>query len=149
MVSMTDGVALWCWTNPIVPVFGPKVPNYVKIVAVSEHDATWGIHHDGAEADERMRDTLREQGDDGTRSRMVDHIAYFNSQEEAETFVAFLREHGYESEEPDDEFSVSFTRESSVVGDEFESELSALRSKAYELGGQYDGWGCTVVPQSG
>lgn len=93
-----------------------------------------------------MRHVLEQQGDNGTAPRKVDHLAYFASESDLERFSQYVTEKGYTVLDPPDEDAIAFSKDSSVVGCEFEKEIADLRAKANELDGQYDGWGCTIVP---
>jgi len=94
--------------------------------------------------DASLRKLLSDQGDDGSKERPVDHLAYFNSEEDSSAFAAYVLSQGFVVGEIDEEFGVSFTKTSSVVGEEFDQELATLREKADAMNGQYDGWGCPV-----
>jgi hypothetical protein len=96
--------------------------------------------------DDKMRHVLEQQGDDGTAVRKVDHLAYFADDGDLALYSQFVTERGYVILDPPDDDAIAFTKESSVIGVEFEAEIEKLRTKAIELDGQYDGWGCTIVP---
>ncbi|MBI1333889.1 MAG: hypothetical protein GC165_13530 [Armatimonadetes bacterium] len=96
--------------------------------------------------DDVIRQTLLQHGDDGTKLRTVDHLAYFGSQHDQAAYMTFVQENGFTLGDCDDDFSVAFTKESAVVGEEFDREIAALELKAMELNGDYDGWGCPVAP---
>jgi hypothetical protein len=95
--------------------------------------------------DDAVRAVLLSHGDDGTKSRLVDHLANFETQHEAAAYMTFVQGLGFTLDQANEEFSVAFTKESSVVGQEFDDELAKLYAKAEELNGHYDGWGCSVA----
>ena len=91
----------------------------------------------------RLLDTLRENGDDGTTVRQVDHWAYFDAREAADEYAIWLSSQGYEVNEagPDDEGDrVQFKHETAVCLNEITTHTISLRRKADELNGRYDGW---------
>ncbi|MBI1333891.1 MAG: hypothetical protein GC165_13540 [Armatimonadetes bacterium] len=95
--------------------------------------------------DQTMRGILQEHGDDGTKSRSVKHVAYFNTPEGIDGFSKYVQEAGYTLEESPEKDAVAFSNESSVVGEAFDESVQHLKEKAEEFDGQYDGWGCSVV----
>lgn len=98
--------------------------------------------------DERLRSLLLNQGDDGTKIRPVEHLASFNTDIDAGNYAAFVVSRGYALGEAEEEHAVAFSRDSTIVGEAFDEELNVLRKKADELDGQYEGWGCSVVPST-
>lgn len=95
--------------------------------------------------DDAVREALRQQGDDGTKARPVEHLAYFKTMDATQAFMDFVLERGYTLDNSNHEFGVLFVRECAVVGSAFDSELAMLLSKVKSLKGDYDGWGCVVV----
>lgn len=95
--------------------------------------------------DDAVRAVLLSHGDDGTKSRVVDHLAYFETQHEAAAYMTFVQDLGFTLGEANQENGVAFTKDSPVVGQIFDDELTSLRVKAIELNGQYDGWGCPLA----
>jgi hypothetical protein len=94
--------------------------------------------------DMRVLEVLEKHGDDGTSPRRVDHWAYFPSQAGAEQFVVWLRGRHYGSvtmdAEAEGKVCVRFTHEGPVQLEDITSHTIALRRKASELDGEYDGW---------
>ena len=95
--------------------------------------------------DEMVRDALRKEGDNGTKIRTVDHLAYFKTMDSTQAFMEWVMEKGYTISPTNHEFGVEFVRDCAVVGPAFESELAMLRSKVKSLKGEYNGWGCPVA----
>ena len=95
--------------------------------------------------DDVMRMTLRQQGDNGTKVRSVEHLAYFKTMDSTQAFMDFVLANGYTLDNSNHEFGVKFVREAAVVGSAFESELSMLRSKVKSLKGEYESWGSRVT----
>jgi hypothetical protein len=89
-------------------------------------------------------ETLHKHGDDGTTSRSVDHWAYFPSQVSAEQFSQWAQRRGYaldSSDATDDgKFCVRLRHNGTVLLADITSHTIALRRRASELGGDYDGW---------
>jgi hypothetical protein len=94
--------------------------------------------------DLRLLDALKQQGDDGTASRQIDHWAFFSSQAATEEFSRWLDQQGYVgtvTEVADGgRFRVSFSHTGTVQLSEITSHSISLRRKASDLGGEYDGW---------
>lgn len=95
--------------------------------------------------DDVLRDMLKQHGDDGTKPRVVDHFAIFKTQHEAAAYMTYVLGLGFTVVESESEDCVSFTKESAVVGEQFDNEILAISMKAVELNGEYDGWGCPVA----
>ncbi len=95
--------------------------------------------------DDQVRDALRKEGDNGTKTRTVDHLAYFKTMDATQAFMEWVMEKGYTISPSNHEFGVGFVRDSAVAGPAFDSELAMLRSKVKSLKGDYDGWGCPVA----
>ena len=95
--------------------------------------------------DDVMRMSLRQQGDNGTKVRPVEHLAYFKTMESTQAFMDFVMANGYTLDNSNHEFGVKFVREAAVVGTAFDSELSMLRSKVRSLKGEYESWGSRVT----
>jgi hypothetical protein len=97
-------------------------------------------------------ETLDTHGDDNTISRNIDHLAFFPSQSAANQFGQWLKNKGYglDGNEiiEDGKFCVHFSHEGSVQLLDIISHTIALRRKASELGGNYDGWGTSVCKGS-
>lgn len=92
-----------------------------------------------------MRTILQEQGDDGTKPRLVNHLAYFNTSEDAAAFSKYVKGEGYKLEKSPEQDAVAFSLVSPVSGEAFDDAIQRLKEKADELDGQYDGWGCPVI----
>ena len=93
-----------------------------------------------------VRANLLQHGDDGTKPRTVDHLAYFNTPAEADQYREIITQRGYTLESRGEEYNeVAFTKDSSVVGPVFDDEIAYLTVTASRLNGDYDGWGCVVA----
>lgn len=94
--------------------------------------------------DLRVIEALEKEGDDGTSTRCIDHWAYFPSQSTAEQFSQWAKQNGYSSATSDitneGEVQVRFSHEGTVRLPDITSHTIALRQRASELGGDYDGW---------
>lgn len=93
-------------------------------------------------------EVLGKHGDDGTASRQIDHWAYFPSQDAAEEFCQWAQEKGYELDSSDkvdnEKVYVRFKHIGTVKLADITSHTIALRRRASELGGDYDGWEAPV-----
>jgi hypothetical protein len=98
-------------------------------------------------------EALQKEGDDGTSARQIDHWAYFPSPDTAEQFSQWLRERSYGlagSDAADDgKICVRFSHEGTAQLADITSHTIALRRKASELEGDYDGWETPVCKASG
>ena len=87
---------------------------------------------------------LEENGDDGSASRRIDQWAYFPSQSAANEFRGWVQEQGYSVEQSeaaeDGQYPVRFWHEGTVLLPDITSHTIALRRRASELEGSYDGW---------
>ena len=98
-------------------------------------------------------EALEKEGDDGTASRQIDHWAYFPSHDTAEQFGGWAQGRGYtldRSDVSDDgNFCVRFSHTGTVQLADITSHTIALRRRASEIGGDYDGWETPVCKASG
>jgi hypothetical protein len=96
-----------------------------------------------------LLDRLAELGDDGSAVRQVDHFAFLPSFDAACEFANFADANGYvvdpEFRVQGEAHEVAFTHEGPVDLESIRPRIVALRRKAAELGGEYDGWGCNAV----
>ena len=92
-----------------------------------------------------VRATLRQHGDDGTKVRTVDHLAYFQNQHDMSAYMTFVHDLGFTLQDSVHEFAVAFTKDTPVVEADFDRELAIIQAKAKALNGEYDGWGCPVA----
>jgi len=94
-------------------------------------------------------DRLSDLGDDLTRSRLIDHVAFFETRQDRELFVDFILKADFEIvslPEPDDmrtRFDVVFSRNDPPA--KIDQSVLPLVSKAKALGGAYEGWKCEVI----
>lgn len=94
---------------------------------------------------------LQSNGDNLTKSRKVDHYAYFNNSSSRESFMSYVKEDGYmiddvfTSENSSLRFGLHFSKNQNVQLDEISAVTMALKNKAKEVGGEYDGWETIVV----
>jgi regulator of RNase E activity RraB len=95
--------------------------------------------------DDTIRMTLRQNGDNGTKPRVVEHLAYFKTMDATQAFMEWVMANGYTLDNSNHEFGVKFVKECVVAGQTFDSELAMLRSKVKGMKGEYDGWGCPVT----
>lgn len=94
--------------------------------------------------DLKVIEALEKHGDDGSASRLVHHWAFFPTDDAAQQFCRWIKEHGYfvdgDDATDDGRISVQFSHEGSVRLQDLTSHTVALRRKAEELEGEYDGW---------
>jgi hypothetical protein len=103
--------------------------------------------------DLRVLEVLGSRGDDGTTSRRVDHWAYFPTRHLAEKFSQWAQARNYSLDTTaiadDGKFCVHFAHDGTLRLPDITSHTIALRRKATELGGDYDGWETPVCKASG
>ena len=105
--------------------------------------------------DMRVIDLLLDKDDDIHAPRLVDHVSVFQSKQAAKAYAEWAVEAGYQLDPIRKEgglFKRTFlveTHNVTAVGvsDINPHSLGHFR-KALELGGEYDGWGCTIVTQA-
>ena len=95
--------------------------------------------------DDLVRAGLLRNGDNLSKIRTVDHFAIFKSVAQAEYYKEFVTSRGYTIVSATEPFFVDFTKESLVVGEQFDHEIRMLENYAVQLGGEYDGWGSPIV----
>jgi hypothetical protein len=102
--------------------------------------------------DLRVLDAIAKRGDDGSSPRHIDHWAYFAVGDAAEQFLRWIQERGYSSgiidTADDGKFRVRFAHKGTLELSDITSHSMALRRKASELGGDYDGWETSVCKPS-
>ena len=83
--------------------------------------------------------------------RPIDHRAYFPTREGAATFAVRAERAGFRAELPkpmaEGDYAVDLVRDDKP--EDMDDVAVTLARVARELGGTYDGWGCTVVPATG
>lgn len=102
-------------------------------------------------SDLRVIEALESHGDDGSAPRKIEHWAYFDSQESAATFVAWAkgeglkpdRENSHQTE--DGRYCVRLFHHGTVKLEDINHYTVALKHKAAEYGGEYDGWETMVL----
>jgi hypothetical protein len=122
----------------------------------SRPDPAWTVYFDflSPSDDDRqrmanrgVRDALERHGDLLTEARPIDHRAYFRSRDAAAALFARLERDGFQVQLPkamdEGEYAVDFVRADSPA--DMDDVAVAVARLVYELGGEYDGWGCPVV----
>lgn len=132
----------------------------LDVDTVGQLDAEWKIYFDFLYPrpvdfqrihNQRIVRLLAEHGDDPTIPRKVDHFAHFPNPQARRTFAREVAAQGFEigeEEEADDgdlRFGLTFHAVSTVELSTIDRTTTPLFLRAEELGGQYDGWGCTVA----
>ncbi len=117
-------------------------------------DAPWRIYREFLSpspadrqrmANRRVLNALAERGDAHEIPREIDHFAYFPDARSAETFARWVEGEGFVGitvEANDGQHGVQFKRVDPA--DKIDSVTIPLFNRAIELGGDYDGWGCSV-----
>ena len=103
--------------------------------------------------DLKVIEKLQEEGDPLDKERRIDHLAYFDDTQGADSFKSWLEEEGFDvdwvsdPEDEDDLFGISFSHACRPMLGEVTHHTHRLFNKAEELGGRYNGWGTTVEIQ--
>lgn len=97
----------------------------------------------------RLLGKLRQHGDDGTRSRRLDHVLFLpNLTASTETSLA-LEAAGYAVDAPavadDGQLRVEAHRDDAPAGERIDEIVGEILDVLLPLGGWYDGWGCAVT----
>ena len=98
-------------------------------------------------------DCLKRDGDDGSAARKVDHWVYFSNRGASVDFVIwaendrFTLEPEYSGERDDGSYCVRLFHHGTLKIGDISSHTIALRRKASEHGGEYDGWEAPVLSQ--
>jgi hypothetical protein len=94
----------------------------------------------------RIRDNLASRGDDLSKPRKVQHLAYLPSVEKAEELRDHLLTQGFKVGEPEIEAgTVTLSFERTDAPERIDELVVAIARRVRELGGEYDGWGCEVT----
>ncbi|MEO1279082.1 MAG: DUF695 domain-containing protein [Planctomycetota bacterium] len=139
-----------------------------RAFSASEYEPKWGAKSDAEWSgykdtlypkpeelrwiwDIRVLSELQQHGDDATRERSVDHFAHFEKRSEAERFANWCASEGFtmpsgETLTVDDgRFGVEFTHIGPATIESIHPRTSAADLAARQMGGEYDGWGTTVM----
>lgn len=101
--------------------------------------------------DLKVIESLEKNGDDGTASRQIDHWIYFPAKGAVMPFIAWAQSNGfahdaeYSHETDDSEYCVRLHHHGPARIESISHHTIALRRKAAELGGRYDGWEAPVT----
>jgi len=90
---------------------------------------------------------LVSEGDDPSKSRAIDHLAYLPNASAAESLRAYLSNEGFTVSEPraaGDVLALPFERQD--VPNNIDEVVLPIVRRVRKLGGNYDGWGCEVTP---
>lgn len=101
--------------------------------------------------DLRVIENLEREGDDGSQSRKVDHWIYFDDKASSVDFVVWAENDRF-TEEPehshatdDGKYCVRLYHHGTMKIGDISSHTIALRRKAAEYGGDYDGWETPIL----
>lgn len=98
---------------------------------------------------------LLEKGDNIQAERLVDHMSVFQTRVAAQSYMKWAESAGYQVDPIRKEglflkksFYVESHNVTSVSVYDINPHTLGHFRKALEFGGEYDGWGCTIVPSS-
>lgn len=99
----------------------------------------------------RVIDNLEENGDPLTKERQVDHWIYFKTQEDRESFLAKIKDEGFQiinqdfdKDNSDFPYSLQIARVDKVDIDSVNDYILNLWELAEQFNGDYDGWETSV-----
>jgi len=104
-------------------------------------------------ADMEVVDAMEKAGDDRGAEHTIEHFAYFPDETSARRFIDWAtndrftyveKESGWTE---DKTFGVRLNHVGNTIQGDLSSFTIALRRKAEEFGGDYDGWGASIVPR--
>jgi hypothetical protein len=130
--------------------------SYAVLISFGKWRATRGREQRDGRSRQWKRDSevvkrLAGLGDVATMPRLVDHRAYFPTPADRARFIEQLRNKGFEIMQEGEggygkrPLSVDFRRSDPVVLEHIHPVAWELRELAASVGGDYDGWGCTVT----
>lgn len=105
--------------------------------------------------DLQVIENLESHGDDGSESRKVDHWIYFDDKPSSVDFVIwaendrFTEEPEHSHETDDGKYCVRLFHQGTLKIGDISSHTIALRRKAAEYGGDYDGWETPILKPKG
>ena len=109
-------------------------------------DDDWRVIHDL-----RVIDALKKEGDDGTAPRQVDHWVYFESEAATSPFLKWALDERFTHDKAnshnvdDGKYCLRLCHEGPATINSISARTIALRRKALEHGGDYDGWETFVI----
>ncbi|HTD73422.1 MAG TPA: DUF695 domain-containing protein [Steroidobacteraceae bacterium] len=109
-------------------------------------DDDWQVINDLA-----VIDAIDRNGDNGTEPRQIDHWVYFGNQTGMLPFLTWARSEGFTHDEAnssstdDGRYCLRLSHHGPAEITEISHRTIALRRKALEYGGEYDGWETPVV----
>lgn len=99
-------------------------------------------------ANRRVLQQLEEAGDDPTRSRTIDHFAFFDDEKICTRSAVVLRGRGFVVDPPqerdDGSWSLQFHRDDVLADSRIDAVTTEILELIAEDDGAYDGWGCPV-----
>ncbi len=105
--------------------------------------------------DLQVIENLKSHGDDGSKPRKVDHWIYFDNKASSVDFIIWAEndrfneepEHSHETD--DGKYCVRLSHHGMMRIGDISSHTIALRRKAAEYGGDYDGWETPILKPEG
>jgi regulator of RNase E activity RraB len=136
------------------------LPTY-EYKLTSKADPAWNFYRStllpGEDSRQLLQDRLvveklKENNDDLSKPRPVDHLTYFRSKKDREEFVVEIEKMRFTvtkrfDGEGDFPFAVEFTKSQPVILDIIHPVVLFLKRLAEKHNGEYDGWGTQVVPK--
>lgn len=123
----------------------------------SREDAEWTVYRDflyPAPDDmqriqnRRVVTNLEQNGDDPSKPREIDHWVYASDRTKQQAIISYVLSEGFRlinaATSPDEQgnYSVNFGRSDAPA--DIDAIVLPLFQRVTELGGEYDGWGCTI-----
>ena len=140
-------------------IFKKNFPKYESIIEIKT-DPNWDAYltflYPNEETmeyieNEKVIMRLTKEGDDLSKPRQVDHWLYFKTQTDRESFLKYAFQEKYKVESKDYieksqlHYQLHLSRNDKVDIGSISSITLALRRKAKELNGDYDGWETFVI----
>lgn len=131
----------------VITGLDPQWSCYLEFLYPDEASLDQIREREEAGANQQVRDSLAEQGDDGTMPREITHWAYFAADAARDKYQLSVIEAGFTVEEAGaidkGQFFLRFSHEESPAALDPVTEM--LRKMALASGGDYDGWECPVI----
>jgi uncharacterized protein (TIGR01619 family) len=145
--------------NKLQKLFRDKYPMYETYISIKPDDE-WTTYKDFLYpneatqeymANQKVMDKLIEAGDELSLPRLIDHWLYFSSDKDRGAFINYAKTQGFNIASVDlikdspMPYQLHISKEGNIDLAELCSLTLALRKKAKEFKGKYDGWESVVV----
>ena len=140
-------------------VYETQLPGYAAYLNIKD-DHTWKYYLEFLYPNELTLEFMRNQkvlmelqkaGDNFEKERLIDHVAYFRTEQDRECFIQFVISKNYKitvkekTDQPENPFRVGFSRIDKLTLYPLSELTLELNRQAKLCKGDYDGWETVVV----